>query len=152
MTDQLTRLGVQHTRISIHGGSTVGRLDDGTLSVPKRDLIAALVVGFESKRLRIAKGLRHIEHLEREAAAFQMKVSASGHDSYNAQERRARRFAVGGGAARLAGGAAEARWRGSSSPATSRRHPLSPAALEPRGGAQGSRRGVGVQVSRNDGR
>jgi len=76
---------VRHTRISIHGGATVGRLDDGTLSVPKRDLIAALVVGFESKTLRIARGLRHVENLEREAQAFTMKLSASGHDSYNAR-------------------------------------------------------------------
>jgi hypothetical protein len=86
VTDQLTELGVRHTRISIHGGSTVGQLDDGTLSVPKRDLIAALVVGFESRRLRIARGLRHVEHLEREAASFQMKLSAAGHDSYSARE------------------------------------------------------------------
>lgn len=85
VTDQLTNLKVPHTRINIHGGNTVGQLDDGTLSVPKRDLIAALVVGFESKRLRIARGLRHIEHLEREAQAFSMKLSASGHDTYNAR-------------------------------------------------------------------
>ena len=85
VTDQLTSLRVPHTRVNIHGGDTVGQLDDGTLSVPKRDLIAALVVGFESKTLRIARGLRHIEHLEREAANFQMKLSASGHDTYNAR-------------------------------------------------------------------
>ena len=34
---------------------------------------------------RIARGLRHIEHLEKEAQAFTMKLSASGHDSYNAR-------------------------------------------------------------------
>lgn len=85
VTDQLDRLGVRHHRVNIHGGQTVGSLDDGTLSVPKRDLVAALVVGFESKRLRIATGLRHASTLEREAAAFQMKLSASGHDTYNAR-------------------------------------------------------------------
>jgi hypothetical protein len=86
VTDQLTALRVRHTRVNIHGGSAVTALDDGTLSVPKRDLIAALVVAFESKRLRIAAGLPHAGTLEREAAAFTMKLSASGHDSYNARE------------------------------------------------------------------
>jgi hypothetical protein len=84
--DQLTVLKVKHTRISIHGGSTIGRLDDDTLTVPKRDLISALVVGFESGRLRIARGLKHAGTLEREAASFQMKLSASGHDSYSARQ------------------------------------------------------------------
>lgn len=84
--DLLRQHRVAHVRVNIHGGGTVGRLDDGTLSVPKRDLIAALVVGFEAKTLRIAAGLRHAETLEREAAAFRMAVSASGHDSYNARE------------------------------------------------------------------
>jgi hypothetical protein len=86
VTDQLTRLRVRHIRINIHGGAAVTALDDGTLSVPKRDLIGALVVGFEAKTLRIAAGLPHAETLEREAAAFTMKLSASGHDSYSARE------------------------------------------------------------------
>jgi hypothetical protein len=86
VTDQLTALRVRHVRINIHGGSAVSVLDDGTLSVPKRDLIAALVVAFESGRLKIAAGLPHAEALEREAAAFTMKINASGHDTYNARE------------------------------------------------------------------
>jgi hypothetical protein len=86
VTDQLERLHVSHTRVNIHGGSAVTRLDDGTLSVPKRDLISALVVGFEGKTLRIAGGLKHAGSLEHEAAAFTMKLSASGHDTYNARE------------------------------------------------------------------
>lgn len=86
VTDQLRELGIHHTRVSIHGGASMGRLDDDTLTVPKRDLIAALVVGFESGKLRIARGLKHTGTLEREAQAFQMKLSASGHDSYSARE------------------------------------------------------------------
>ena len=86
ITDQLVALGVRHIRVTIHGGNAVTVLDDGTLSTPKRDLIAALVVAFESGRLKIAAGLPHAETLEREAAAFTMKLSASGHDSYNARE------------------------------------------------------------------
>jgi hypothetical protein len=49
-------------------------------------LIAALVVRFEARTLRVAAGLPHAEALEREAAAFTMKLSASGHDSYSARE------------------------------------------------------------------
>jgi len=84
--DLLRQHGVAHIRVNIHGGDAVGRLDDGTVSVPKRDLIAALVVGFEAKTLRIASGLHHTEALEREAASFRMAVSATGHDTYNARE------------------------------------------------------------------
>lgn len=86
VTDQLERLGVNHERINIHGGSAVNALDDGTLSVPKRDLVSALVVGFEGQTLKIAGGLKHAGTLEREANAFTMKLSASGHDTYNARE------------------------------------------------------------------
>lgn len=86
VTDQLIELGVSHERINIHGGNAVTKLDDGTLSVPKRDLISALVVGFEKGTFRIARGLRHAGTLESEAAAFRMKLSASGHDTYNARE------------------------------------------------------------------
>lgn len=84
--DLLTGNGVPHTRVNIHGGNVVTTLDDGTLSVPKRDLVSALVVGFEGKTLRIASGLRHAGTLEDEAAAFRMKLSAKGHDSYSARE------------------------------------------------------------------
>lgn len=86
VTDQLDALHVPHTRINIHGGSAVTRLDDGTLSVPKRDLVSALVVSFESETLKIASGLPLAAVLEEEANAFQMKLSASGHDTYNARE------------------------------------------------------------------
>jgi len=83
--DQLTALGVAHHRISIHGGAAVNTLDDGTTSVPKRDLVAALVVRFEQNTLLIPRFMRHTGTLEREARAFQMKLSASGHDTYNAR-------------------------------------------------------------------
>jgi hypothetical protein len=86
VTDQLVALGVRHTRINIHGGNAVTRLDDGTISVPKRDLISALAVRFEARTLRIVGNLPHAGTLETEAAAFRMKVSASGHDSYSARE------------------------------------------------------------------
>jgi hypothetical protein len=86
VTDQLTALKVKHTRINIHGGNAVSRLDDGTLSVPKRDLIAALAVRFEAKTLKLAAGLPHADTLEAEASAFRMKLSASGHDTYNARD------------------------------------------------------------------
>jgi hypothetical protein len=85
VVDELSAQGVRHTRILIHGGVSVNRLDDGTRSVPKRDLIAALQVRFEAGTLAIPRGLRHAETLEREALAFEMKISAAGHDSYGAR-------------------------------------------------------------------
>ena len=83
--DQLSDLDVRHQKVSIHGGGAVGRLDDGTLSVPKRDLVASLVVRFEQASLLIPRRMRHADTLEKEATSFQMKLSASGHDTYNAR-------------------------------------------------------------------
>jgi hypothetical protein len=84
--DQLDELGVAHTKISIHGGAAVKMLDDGTLSAPKRDLVAALVVRMEQATLRIADGLAHAKTLEQEALGFRMTLSPAGHDAYSARE------------------------------------------------------------------
>jgi hypothetical protein len=85
IADQLDAAEVAHTRISIHGGDAVNRQPGGGYSVPKRDLVAELVLAFEQHTLHIPRDLRHGATLEREALAFQMKLSPSGHDTYNAR-------------------------------------------------------------------
>jgi hypothetical protein len=69
--------------ISITGGMSASWAGPD-VSVPKRDLIATLVLLLQSGRLRIAEGLALGPILVQELLAFRMKVSLAGHDSYEA--------------------------------------------------------------------
>lgn len=67
--------------VTITAGSNVGwsGLD---ATVPKRDLVGVLILLMQSARLRIAEGLALGPVLVQELLNFRMKVSVSGHDSY----------------------------------------------------------------------
>jgi hypothetical protein len=52
--------------------------------VPKRDVASTIAVLLQTGRLRIARGLRESETLLRELLNFRVKISLSGHDSYEA--------------------------------------------------------------------
>jgi hypothetical protein len=68
--------------ISIHGGDAAS--DDGGMrySVPKRDLVSVVSVLLQTGRLKAAASLPEAEVLMSELQAFEVKFSASGHDSY----------------------------------------------------------------------
>ncbi len=69
--------------ISITGGREVTR-DGDVYNVPKRDLVSALQVAFQNGDLKIARGLPESETLVNELTNFRVKISASGHDQYEA--------------------------------------------------------------------
>lgn len=50
--------------------------------VPKRDLVTALQLTLQTDRLRVAKSLSQAQRWADEMLAFQVSISASGHDSY----------------------------------------------------------------------
>ena len=75
--DQRTRL----TPVTITGGGEPSWGKVG-LSVPKRDLVTNLLVLLEGGRLALAPGIPELEAFIREAAGFQVKLSAAGHDIY----------------------------------------------------------------------
>ena len=52
--------------------------------VPKKDLISGLQILFECGELKIAKTLPHLEVLKKEMSAMQVKVTASGHETFGA--------------------------------------------------------------------
>lgn len=52
--------------------------------VPKRDLISPVQVRLQNGTLRIAKGLPHGDIMMRELLNFRVKISTSGHDTYEA--------------------------------------------------------------------
>ena len=52
--------------------------------VPKRDLVSALQVAFQNGQLKIAQGLPEADTLVKELTNFKVKISVSGHDTYEA--------------------------------------------------------------------
>lgn len=69
--------------ISITGGNqatTSGR----EWSVPKRDLVAAMTMAFQTNNLKIAQDLPFAKTLIEELLNFKVTVSLAGHDSYEA--------------------------------------------------------------------
>lgn len=70
--------------ITITGGNDATCPAPGKYRVPKRDLISPLQVRLQDGTLRIARSLPHADLLIKEMLAFRAKISASGHDTYEA--------------------------------------------------------------------
>ena len=73
------------TAVMITGGDKT-RTESGYKDVPKRDLVAGLVMGFQSGGVRIAERLSESGALMNELVNFRVKVSSAGHDSYGARD------------------------------------------------------------------
>jgi hypothetical protein len=69
--------------ITLTGGDAVVK-DGMERRVPKRDVASTIAVLLQTERLRIARGLRESETLLRELLNFRVKISLSGHDTYEA--------------------------------------------------------------------
>jgi len=76
--------GLDPLGISITGGDLPHAQGELGVTVPKRDLIHALLVALQTDRLRIAEGLPFADVLVEEMNAFRQNFSPSGHDTYNA--------------------------------------------------------------------
>lgn len=82
--DMFVARGLRPVPITIHGGEAVSR-DGPGFRVPKRDLIAAVQVLLQQQRLKFARALPAAPALVDELRDYQVMVSESGHDSYNAR-------------------------------------------------------------------
>ena len=69
--------------ITLTGGDAVTQ-DGMERHVPKRDVASTIAVLLQTGRLRIARGLKESETLLQELLNFRVKISLSGHDSYEA--------------------------------------------------------------------
>lgn len=83
VVDLLRGAGLSPFAVTITGGTAVG-WGDGEASVPKRDLVLTLQVLFQSERLKVADGLDLASVFIKELLEFKVKISISGHDSYEA--------------------------------------------------------------------
>jgi hypothetical protein len=81
VSDLLRQARLNFWPITITGGDKVTR-DGRNVRVPKRDLVSALQVLFQTKRLKIASSLPEAQTLIEELSNFQVKISLAGHDSY----------------------------------------------------------------------
>ncbi len=70
--------------ILIHGGDRATN-EDGVWRVPKRELVGVTQVALQTGRLKIASSLPEVSILTRELQNFQVSISDSGFDSYNAR-------------------------------------------------------------------
>jgi hypothetical protein len=70
--------------VVIHGGVKV--IHDRGLHVPKRDLIGAAQAVLQSDRLRVAEESEYTAVWLREMQNYQLKLTDSGHDTYNARQ------------------------------------------------------------------
>lgn len=85
--DWLVAAGLSPLGVTITGGSEV-HYDPARelVTCPKRDLVVACQAALQNERLRIAPGLEHASTLVDELKNYRVKISAAGHDSYDARE------------------------------------------------------------------
>jgi hypothetical protein len=72
------------TCVSITGAKEEGSGESSNFTVPKRNLVSALKILFESGKIKIARDLPFAEDFIRELLEFRVKISNAGHDSYEA--------------------------------------------------------------------
>jgi len=77
------KLNARLEPITIHGGDRAVR--EGHWRVPKRELVGATQVALQTGRLKIAKDLPEVDALIRELQNFEVEISQTGFDSYNAR-------------------------------------------------------------------
>lgn len=81
--EMMRQQGLSPIGIWITGTGDVTRTDYG-YKVPKKDLVTALQIVFQSRRIQIAKELELAGVLMKELSNFRVKVSDSGKDQYEA--------------------------------------------------------------------
>jgi len=73
--------------VTIHAGNAA-TFDGRTASVPKRDLIGAVSVVLEQRRLQIARALRDADALERELQNFRRRITPAGSETMSSWRER----------------------------------------------------------------
>jgi hypothetical protein len=82
--DMMTKAGLRPIALTITGGFDENRVLSNEWKIPKRNLVSTLAVLLQSGRLKVAPDLAEGETFVSELSNFKVKISAAGHDSYNA--------------------------------------------------------------------
>jgi hypothetical protein len=84
VTDMIIQEGLRPVCITITGGDSVTN-EGANFHVPKRDIVGALTIAFQNKRLKIASSLPDAKTLVTELLNFKVKINLkTAHDSYEA--------------------------------------------------------------------
>jgi hypothetical protein len=62
----------------------MSRPEPGKVNLPKKDMVASITKVIQERRIKVVKGCENAGLFRSELKAFQLKVSASGNNSYNA--------------------------------------------------------------------
>lgn len=84
VVDMLRETNPLLVAVTITGGNSVNEIDNYNYTVPKRDLISNLQVLYQNNKIFISKEIKESETLIKELLNFKVKISQSGHDSYEA--------------------------------------------------------------------
>jgi hypothetical protein len=85
VVDLLRRASLNPIPVTITGGRAEGGSDGSSgYTVPKRNIVSALQVLFQSGKIKVSRDLVFAEDFIRELLEFKVKISQSGHDSYEA--------------------------------------------------------------------
>jgi len=82
--DMIVAGGLQPVQVSLTSGDLVNKPEPGKVNLPKKDMVAAITKVIQERRLRVVAGCENAALFKTELKAFQLKVSASGHNTYNA--------------------------------------------------------------------
>jgi hypothetical protein len=82
--DMIVAGGLQPVQVSLTSGDLMSRPEPGKINLPKKDMVAAITKVIQERRLKAVVGCENAALFKTELKAFQLKVSASGHNSYNA--------------------------------------------------------------------
>jgi hypothetical protein len=82
--DMMSKAGLRPIAITITGGFDENMVLSNDWRIPKRNLVSTLAVLLQSGRLKVAPDLVEGETFVTELSNFKVKISAAGHDSYNA--------------------------------------------------------------------
>jgi len=75
--------GLYPTKVVITSGRNTGSDDDGSLTVPKGELMASLMAAFANRQLRISPALKDYKEFMKQMKAMQAGFSATGQMTYN---------------------------------------------------------------------
>lgn len=85
VTDMMRARKENPIMITITGGDTIRR-NGNEWNVPKRELIAPLILAFQNKEIKIPGSLSESGPLTKELLNFKLKVTATGMDTYEAEK------------------------------------------------------------------
>lgn len=82
--DMIVAGGLQPVMVSLTAGDVVTRPEAGKINLPKRDMVASITKVIQERRLKVVAGCENAALFKNELKNFQLKVSASGYNTYNA--------------------------------------------------------------------